>query len=374
MAMQAADALNRIFSELKVKNDETRARASYDLLSHVVSAHRGESTVTILMALLIFLIELPPDKFPDYYGNVISRVQQLLSTTSDTSEKCGGLSAIEQLTNFNGDDAAAKSIKFGNLIKVALRSNDNTVLVYAARALGRLAVPGGALTAELVEFEVKSALESLQSDRQESRRFSAVLAIRELAKNSPTLLYAFVPQILECIWVALRDVKVLIRETAAEAVGACLEIVAARDSQVRQVWFSKMYEETIQGFRTSSIENLHGSLLTLQELLQKGGMFMHDHYREACEIALRLKEHKEAKIRSQIVFIIPVLAAYAPTEFSQSYLHKFQIYLHGQLKKDKERNAAFKAIGKVSNAVGSAIAPYLDGIVVAIRQALSAKT
>ena len=245
--------------------------------------------------------------------------------------------------------------------------------MYAARALGRLAVPGGALTAELVESEVKSALEWLQSDRQESRRFAAVLTIRELAKNSPTLLYAFVPQILDCIWVALRDPKVLIRETAAEAVGACFEIISARDAQVRQLWFSRMYEEALQGFKASSVEYLHGSLLTIQELLQKGGMFMHEHYREACDIALRLKEHREAKIRSQIVIIIPILAGYAPMEFSQTYLHKFQTHLQGQLKKEKERNAAFKAIGKVANAVGSGIAPYLDGIILSVRQALSVK-
>ena len=49
------------------------------------------------------------------------------------------------------------------------------------------------------------------------------------------------------------------------------------------------------------------------------------------------------------------------------------IFLQGQLKKDKERNAAFIAIGKIAHAVSSAIAPYLDGIVVFIREGLSVK-
>lgn len=200
-----------------------------------------------------------------------------------------------------------------------------------------------------------------------------MLIIRELAKNSPTLLYTYVPQILDCIWVALRDSKVLIRETAAEAVGACFEIISARDHLLRQQWFSRVYEEAVHGFKSSSLEHLHGSLLTIKELLLKGAMFMKEHYRDACEVALRLKDHKEPRIRNQVVVIIPILAAYAPSEFAQTYLHKFMIYLQGQLKKDKERNAAFIAIGKVANAVGSAIATYLDGIIVFVRDGLSVK-
>ena len=301
------------------------------------------------------------------------RITHFIVTSNESSEKIGGILAVEQLIKFDGDDAGIKTTRFSGYLRAALRSNDNAVLLFAARALGHLAIPGGALTAELVESEMKSSLEWLESDRQESRRFAAVLIIREFAKNSPTLLYAFVPQVFHCIWGSLRDPKVLIRETAAEAVGACFEIISARDAQLRQHWFSWMYEEALQGLKSSALESLHGSLLTIKELLQKGGMFMHEHYRDTCEVALRLKEHKEARIRTQIVDIMPILAGYAPTEFAQAYLHKFMIYLQGQLKKDKERNSAFIAIGKIASAVGSAIAPYLDGIIVFVNQGLSVK-
>ncbi len=319
------------------------------------------------------IAELPTEKFQDYYNNVNARLSQLIVQSNDTTEKIGGILAIEQLINFDGDDAAQKTTRFSSYLRSALRSNDNTVLVYAARALGHLAIPGGALTAELVEAEVSSALEWLQSERQETRRFAAVLIIRELASNSPTLLYAFVPQIFDCILVALRDPKVLIRETAAEAVGACFEIIAARDAHLRQQWFERVYDEALQGFKAPSQDTIHGSLLTLKELLRNGGMFMRDHYREACEITLRLKDHREPRIRALVVIVIPILAGYAPELFTQSYLHKFMIFLQGQLKKDKERNAAFIAIGKIAHAVSSAIAPYLDGIVVFIREGLSVK-
>ena len=281
--------------------------------------------------------------------------------------------AIESLIRFDGDDAAQKTARLLSFLRAALRSNDNTVIMMAARALGHLAVPGGALTAELVESEVQSALEALQSERQESRRFAAVLCINQLGQNSPTLLYAFVPEILESIWVALRDPKQLIRDTAAEAVGTCFEIISARDANLRKKWFTKMYDETLVGFRTNTLESIHGSLLTMKELLLKGGMFMQEHYKAACDVTLRMKEHREPKIRAQIVGLIPILAGYAPTEIAGTYLHNFMIYLQGQLKKDKERNDAFIAIGKVANAVGSAIASYLDGIILFVREGLSVK-
>ena len=318
-------------------------------------------------------VELPSEKFQDYYNNVNHRISQLVVQSNDTSEKIGGILAIEQLISFDGDDAAQKTTRFSSYLRAALRSNDNTVLIFAARALGHLAVPGGALTAELVEAEVSSALEWLQSDRQETRRFAAALIIRELARNSPTLLYAFVPQIFDCILVALRDPKVLIRETAAEAAGACFEIIAARDALPRQQWFGRVYDEALQGFKQPNPDTVHGSLLTIKELLLKGGMFMRDHYREACEITLRLKDHREPRIRVQVVVVVPILAGYAPDQFVQAYLHKFMIFLQGQLKKDKERNPAFIAIGKIAHAVGSSIAPYLDGIIVFVREGLSVK-
>ena len=295
-------------------------------------------------------------------------------TGSDSHERIGGLLALDRLIEFDGVDAAQKTTtRFASYLRNALRSNDNTVLVYAARSLGRLAKPGGALTAELVESEIQPALEWLQSERQENRRFAAVLVIRELAKGSPTLLYGFIPQIFELIWVALRDPKVLIRETAAEAVGECFEIIAARDMQVRQSWFARIYDEAITGIRSNNVDWMHGSLLVLKELLLRGSMFMSDRYKRTCDIFLRLKDHRDPKIRTQVVLTIPVLAYYAPVEFTDSYLHRFMVYLQAQLKRDKERNSAFLAIGKIASAVHGDIAQYLDGIIVYVREGLTMK-
>lgn len=255
-----------------------------------------------------------------------------------------------------------------------MKGNDTAAMVVAAKTLGRLVAPGGTLTAELVDAEVKLALEWLQIERNENRRFAAVLILQELARSSSTLLYAWVPQILEVIWVALRDLKVMIRESAAQTVSQCFEILTARDPQVRQTWLTRTYDELNKGFQSNTVETVHGSLLTLKELLLKGGMFMHgQRYKDACERILSYREHRDPLIKREVVVIIPILAGYAPKEFCNGYIHRSMSHLQGLLKLPKERNLAFIAIGNIAHAVGSQIAPYLDNILLHIREALSLK-
>lgn len=241
----------------------------------------------------------------------------------------------------------------------------------AAEVLGKLCRPGGSIISELVEAETKNALEWLSSDRIEERRYSAVLVLRELAKNAPTLMYGNVGVTLDLLWYGLRDQRQLIRITSAEAVSACFRIMRERDQELKQIWMDKMYGEALQGLKAGSVEYIHASLLVLKELLEQGGMYMHNHYQEACEIVNRYKDHRDPNIRKTVVTLIPDLANYAPTEFASSWLHKFMVHLSGMLKKEKERNDAFLAIGNIANSVKSAIAPYLDGVLIYVREGLS---
>jgi serine/threonine-protein kinase mTOR len=237
--------------------------------------------------------------------------------------------------------------------------------------IGRLATPGGTLTSDLMEFEVKRALEWLSGDRHESRRHAAVLVLRELARNSPTLFYAYVPQVLELIWIALRDPKVTIRESAADCLSSCLEIISQRETALRIQWYTKMLEEAQYGLKVNNADWIHGSLLAYRELLLRAGMFMHERYNEVCEVVLRHRDHKDGLIRRTVVSLIPSLAGYNPEEFVATYLHKCMGHLLGQLKKEKDRSASFIAIGQVAIAVGSSITPYLDHILGSVKDGLA---
>ncbi|XDG06455.1 hypothetical protein ABKA04_006070 [Annulohypoxylon sp. FPYF3050] len=283
----------------------------------------------------------------------------------------GGIYALDSLISFDGVDVTAKYTRFTANLKTILRGKDIVPMQPAAIALGKLCLPGGSLISELVESEVKTALEWLQSDRVEEKRYSAVLVLRELARSAPTLMYAYVGLVFDLIWVGLRDPRQLIRATSAETVSACFKIIRERDQEMKQAWMTKMYGEAQLGLKTNTVEYIHASLLVLKELLEQGGMYMQSHYQNACEIVFVHKDHRDMTIRKTIILLIPNLANYAPTDFAHTYLHRFMVYLSGMLKKDKERNDAFFAIGEVANAVKSAIAPYLDGVLIYVREGLS---
>jgi FKBP12-rapamycin complex-associated protein len=320
------------------------------------------------------MLDFPQERFLEFYNVVNTRVTNLISHGSDPSERLGGIQALDALIDFDGVDVAQKTTRFTQSLRTVLRGKDLVAMQPAAVALGKICRPGGSLISELVEAEVKTALEWLQSDRVEERRYSAVLVLRELGRNAATLMYTFVGLIFDQIWVGLRDQRLLIRQTAAEAISACFQIIRERDQAMRQTWQGQIYDEAIQGVKQGSVEYIHGSLLVIKELLQQGGMFMHEHYPELCDIIFRQKDHRDLQIRRTVVLLIPELANYSPTEFAQSYLHKFMVFLSGMLKKDKDRNDAFLAIGNIANAVKSAIAPYLDGVLIYVREGLSLKS
>ncbi|KAH9825549.1 TOR1 phosphatidylinositol 3-kinase [Teratosphaeria destructans] len=362
MAEKVYDAaLERIFKDLLATNNEAlRQNAALRLLESCNAASR----------------ELPATAFDAYYQKIINKIAEWIINGQDTHARTAGLYALNTLIDFRGDDAAAKVTKFSNFLKRTLEGNDTSAMIVAAKCLGRLAAPGGALTAELVDAEVKHALEWLTSERNENRRFAAVLILRELARQNGTLLYHAVQGILLNLWEGLRDQKVVIRETSAEVMNQLFRILGARDPQTRQTCLQRTYDMAQDGFKRGTTEFVHASLLAYRELLAQGGMFMHGtRYKEVCERVLmpQYRDHRDPTIRRTVVEIMPVLAAYAPKEFCHHYLARSMQHLQTLLKDPKQRNMAFVAIGKIANAVGSQIAPYLDTILLHIRDALSVK-
>ncbi|KAF4471356.1 fkbp12-rapamycin complex-associated [Fusarium albosuccineum] len=338
--------------------DEVRKRSAIQLRDLVVVCHR----------------DLSPEHFLAFYNAVNNKITQLITHGGDSSERLGGIYALDALIDFEGVDVSAKYTRFTQNLKTILRGKDINPMQPAAIALGKLCRPGGSLISELVDSEVNTALEWLQNDRVEERRYSAVLVLRELARSAPTLMYQYIPTIFDWIWVGLRDSRQLIRATSAETVSACFRILRERDQEMKQLWMSKIYNESKQGLKVNTVESVHGSLLVLKELLEQGAMYMQEHYQQACDIVFKHKDHRDPTIRKTVVLLIPDLASYSPADFAHTWLHKFMVYLSGMLKKDKERNDAFLAIGNIANSVKSAIAPYLDGVLIYVREGLSVQS
>jgi FKBP12-rapamycin complex-associated protein len=95
-----------------------------------------------------------------------------------------------------------------------------------------------------------------------------VYVLKELTINSPTLIFGYIPQILDLIWYPLRDSKVHIREAAADSLNECLILVQQRESNVRRQWYRKIFEEIQKGFNMNSSDAVHGSLLALSMIFK----------------------------------------------------------------------------------------------------------
>lgn len=281
--------------------------------------------------------------------------------------------AIDKLLDvYQADEMSTKVTRFSNYLRSVIPTNDIEVLRAAAKTMGKLTAYDG-LALEIVEFEVTRALEWLQSERQETRRHSAVLMITALATSSPTLLYSYIGQIFDVIWVGLRDPKVIIRTDAAEALGACLKIMIDRDSNARQTCYAKILEEAQAGFKIGTLDTIHASLLAYRELLGNAGLFMQPRYSEVCDNIIRYKDFKDVLIKRTVLSMIPDLAKYNPVDFTKKYLADSMIYLISQFKKERERALAFVSIGQIALSVRSNIAFYLDPILSNVRESLTTK-
>lgn len=91
------------------------------------------------------------------------------------------------------------------------------------------------------------------------------------------------------------------------------------------------------------------------------------------EILFRLKDHKELIIRKCVVNVIPNLAKFNTQLFVSEYLDTSIVYLLGQLRKEKEKNFAFLAVGEIAVAVGQDIAQYLESIFQIIKESFIMK-
>ena len=68
-----------------------------------------------------------------------------------------------------------------------------------------------------VLLQVRRALDWLRGERQESRRYAAVLILRQMALNAPAVFNVHVRAFIDVIWTGLRDPKLHIRESAVDA-------------------------------------------------------------------------------------------------------------------------------------------------------------
>ncbi|KIK08874.1 hypothetical protein K443DRAFT_655406 [Laccaria amethystina LaAM-08-1] len=352
------DVLTQIFAGLKSRNADSRIQSAIELKRFV------STTVA----------EMTSDAAAKLWDDNINRRLFELTHSQSSVEAFGGLLAIEKLLEIDQEETIESKrnlFRFYNYVKHLLPNHDVNLMLAASKILGEIARIGGAAFGErFMDFEVPAAIELMQPDKQESPRYAGVLILKELARNSQTYFHSHIGMVFDNILVPLRDQRVIVREGAAELLAACLEIVTIRERQARSPTLSKILQEAQMGLKQTQPEIIHGSLLAYRELLLHAGMFMKENFLDTAEQILRFKAHRDLLVRKMVITIIPTLAAYDTQTFTEHFLHKAMAHLLTQLDKPNERSWAFIAIGHTATAVTSDMKPFLDSIMMHIKQGL----
>ena len=299
------------------------------------------------------LRDKPQESFARYMRDLYGRILRLVNSP-DVRRRLGGVYAIDQLTDVKMGENVGKINRFATYLRDVFTPTCEPELAEAAsRALGHLVQVGGALTADVVESEVRRSLGWLQApERVEARRYAAVLILRELAANAPTVFNVHVPAFIDAIWPALRDPRMNVRLAAVAR-----SRVPGGDREARDEVPSAVVLQTIRGDAEWHLDEDGVGGADAREpagvwgdAAAHGGIHA-ESVQEVAETVLRLHDSRERIVRRSVVELIPKLAAFSPRRFAESYLEQSMALLLAAIQTPGERDAGFTAVGDVAAAL-----------------------
>ena len=258
MAAAHQQTVLKLIPDLKSKNEEVRTKAAKALFDFVSSDLREVS--------------------PEELGAVLDLItkQMLDNVKGDAAAKSGGILTIVVLINaldlIDICKTDARISRFGNfLCQTCLASStEPAVIELAAKALARLTQVSGTYTVnlmnQLVTHEFKRAIENLQEPllgpqtsqnpeflRSETKRYAAVLVLREIAVCMPTFFFQHVSQFFDVIFNPIWDTKPVLRESAVHALRAGLIVTVQRETAKQSkhqhiAWYKTCYNAVRAGF------------------------------------------------------------------------------------------------------------------------------
>jgi FKBP12-rapamycin complex-associated protein len=307
-----------------------------------------------------------------HLSDLNKRIFELVNS-DNLLDKVGGVAVIDKLIDTEYDENVHVFTRFANHLRTVLSVGPGTepsVMIMASEALGRLAKASDNLTNDSLEFEITRALERLRGERNELRRYAAVLVLKQLALNASSLFNSHAKEFFALIWTGIRDPKNNIREASIDALRAAMILIAERE-KTKVSTYAALYEEAQNGIRNSNTDWIHGSILVLGEMMLLTGDYMQAHFKNVCEAVLKFRAHKEKEVRKAVFALIPTLAEYSPPLFGKGYLSTCMTQLLESLRVNQERAECYIALGKVAMAVGTKIKPYVKNVLEVVKVGLS---
>jgi len=320
---------------------------------------------------------LPSAHYTSFLTQLHSMLQSLINSPNINS-RLKALRAIDILIDIKYDDPR-KITKFCMFLRsfLTFQYGDSASVRECARVLGKLARVSArstskTLTAEWVDFESKRAMEWLEGDsrsKSDGRRYAAVLVLKELAENAPTLFYTHVGGFIIHMWHGIKDPNEHVRKGCVHALRAVLALIAERQSTVRVEWYYDVWEKTKNGLLKGKVEQVHGCLLVLGELLRNTGAFMQDRFENVCSLVLKFHDHKDKQlVRRTVLKLLPMLCSFYKEAFIEEYLDKSINIITKEIKSQTTRGAAYISLGKLVKACSKeALDPRLPQVIAVIQ-------
>ena len=80
-------------------------------------------------------MSLAPAAFTKFINDVNRRIFELVNG-SEANDKIGGIMAINELIDIDGEDNTSKVTRFANYLRIVLPGTDQQIAVLASKALG----------------------------------------------------------------------------------------------------------------------------------------------------------------------------------------------------------------------------------------------
>ncbi|CAG9112203.1 unnamed protein product [Plutella xylostella] len=277
------------------------------------------------------LREMPQDTLTQVLDEFNQHIHSLVSSY-DSSDKKAGILTIVCLIGGDTETTKTRTMRYAHYLKSVFPSSDSSVLELAARTVGRLAATLGVKRGEYVESEIKTAFEWLIEERNEGKRLSAVLILKELAIAMPSYFYQQINGFCDHIMIPLRDPKEHIREAAAKALRAALVVTTQRENpkQAHKAhWYIQCFEEATTSFSDLTIrekgltrdDHVHGALLILNELLRCSNSAWEKKY-----TILMKKLDAEQEIADEIATLSTKSHSWSSRGYSEDSTQVLQIY------------------------------------------------
>eukprot|EP01065_Artemidia_motanka_P017505 TRINITY_DN2095_c0_g2_i2.p1 TRINITY_DN2095_c0_g2~~TRINITY_DN2095_c0_g2_i2.p1 ORF type:complete len:2522 (+),score=807.37 TRINITY_DN2095_c0_g2_i2:103-7668(+) len=315
----------------------------------------------------------PAEEFARVREEVNQLIRRHVENEQDPQEQLAGIAAIEALVDLV--PTAAQFAQFGNHLRLVLRHTERLTSDIATRTLGQLARVGGDQTADLVLRQTRNALEILESgEPREQRLYVSALVVKELALNVPVLFYQHVGKCSRALWrAALKDPSLIVREAAAEALRALLDLIASQ-SDGRSDDCEECLDQCSHALASRDINCVHGGLLCI------GDIFLHTSYlyrrfKPTYQLVWSHRSQPHVGIRVQVLRLLAVIGRCNPEQFAADWLELTVQFLTRQFKRGgdvqrAEKAAAYTALADVAEVARGPFTRLCVGALQAVREAI----